>query len=147
MSTRGNLTLVAVSSLLALAACASTPSGTSNNNASAPQLASSSDILEKNARVLADRSDAVTPSFQADAHELQRNAFEFHAAAASGRVSDQELRADFDQVTRSYLALRDDVAHLGTVEVQADFELVQNAYRDVASQMGGSTESPGQPGS
>jgi hypothetical protein len=42
-----------------------------------------------------------------------------------GSVSDSELRADTDRVTKSYFALRDYLQRLGTDKAHADFQLMQ----------------------
>jgi len=127
--------LAAISLLVTLAACASNPParGTANS-----QLAQSAEALEQNARVLASRSDAMPPSFKADAHELQQHAYDLRMATASGRASDSELRADFDQVTRSYQALRSEAQQLDSQEAHGALDLVDGPYHDVAAQLGNS---------
>jgi hypothetical protein len=136
-----NLTWAAASSLLAIAGCASTH--TASISPAQQQLASSAQTLDDNARVLAARADTQTPGFAADAHELEQRTYDLRTAAASGRTSDSELRADFNQVTRSYQSLRDDVQRLDTPDVNADLALVDGPYRDVASRM---SSVPGTPG-
>jgi hypothetical protein len=79
------------------------------------------------------------PSFKADAHELQQHAYDLRMASASGRASDTELRADFDQVTRSYQALRSEAQQLDSEQATGALDLVNGPYHDVAEQMGHST--------
>jgi hypothetical protein len=140
---KANLTLATAASLLALAACASTPAPTTNT--AALQLASSATSLDENARVLAQSADIGTPSFNTDAHLLQQSTFNFRQDAASGRVSNSQLKADFDQVTRAYEAVRSDVKQLNTAEAQGSFQPVKDAYHEVASRMGSAPA--GAPGS
>jgi exonuclease VII large subunit len=132
-----NLTLAAVSSLLALAGCASTPTGA--RSPARLELASSAQVLDQNSRVLAQRSDDQSQTFAADAHALAQYAYDLREAAESGRASDSELQADFDRVTRSYQAVKNDANRLATPEAQADLELVNDAYHSVASQMAGTS--------
>ncbi|HXZ60483.1 MAG TPA: hypothetical protein VEG26_09905 [Steroidobacteraceae bacterium] len=146
MNLARNLTFAAASSLLALAGCASTAPGA--GNAAQRQLASSAQILDDNARVLAARADGETaPGFALDAHELEQHAYDLRVAARSGRASEGELRADFDEVTRSYQALRDDVQRLDTQQAHADLALVNDAYHGVASRMASVPASANAPGS
>ena len=127
-------TLVAASLLVALAACANTAPRTSS--ATNTRLADSATALEHNARILATRSDGLDQDFAQHAHELQQHAFDFREAAASGRASDSELRADFSAVTDSYDALRADAQQLNTTQATSAVGLVSGPYQDVAAQMG-----------
>ncbi|HLY52087.1 MAG TPA: hypothetical protein VKQ31_03670 [Steroidobacteraceae bacterium] len=131
------LTSATAASLLALAACTTTPQ---TRNPAQLQLSDSARALYENARVLAERADAEkTPGLSADAHELERRAYDFNAAVASGRASDNELRADFDQVRGSYQRVHDALEHSNTAQARSELDLVNRPYRDVASRMG---ESP-----
>jgi hypothetical protein len=127
-------TLVAASLLVALAACANTAPRTSGANNT--RLADAATALERNARILATRSDGVDQDFAQHAHEFQQHAFDFREAAASGRASDSELRADFSAVTDSYDALRAEAQQLNTTQATSAVGLVSGPYQDVAAQMG-----------
>ena len=140
-----NLTWAAAASLLTIAGCAGTPSA--STSPAQRQLVRSAQTLDDNARVLAARADTQTPGFAADAHELEQRTYDLHAAAASGRASDSELRADFEKVTRSYQALRDDVQRLDTPDAHADLALVDDAYHDVATRMASVPAGSNAPGS
>lgn len=144
------LTLAAASSLLALVGCASNPAQTNapTTNTAALQLADSATTLDTQARILAQRADIGTPSFNSDAHDLSTRAFNFRMdAAGSGRVSDAQLKTDFDQLTRSYQTVSNDVQRLDTQEAQGNFEPVKDAYHDVASRMQGTAPAGAAPGS
>jgi hypothetical protein len=125
-------TVFAVASLLALTACATAPT----LNPTARRLADAANTLEEDARALASRSDAVNPTFASEAHEFQQRAYELRTAADSGHASNGELRADFEQVTRSYEALRSDAQRLATPQASGAIDLVSGAYQNVATELG-----------
>jgi len=135
MNTTRSLALAATS--LLLAACA----GDLPRSANPPNshLAQSAETLEENTRALAERSDAMDRIFADDAHELQRHAYDFRMAAESANSSNAELKADFDQLTRSYQTLRSDAQQRHTEQASGALDLVSQAYDDVARQMGNTT--------
>jgi chromosome segregation ATPase len=106
-------------------------------------LTSSADRLERNAAELArDTRDEPSGSdystrYSRDARELADRAHEFRRTVDDSRADSRDVRDAFEQVSRSYHALREDVDHSESHHAQADLRPVTEAYLDVEREMGG----------
>ena len=140
MRVSGNAGWLAASlMMMALAGCATTRHG---------GLDSSADRLDRNAQAFAQDSEEAprgyseNTSYAEDARDFADRAREFRRTVAdrdeSGReVSDRDVRASFDELSRSYHSLRDDVEHSGDRNARRDMQPVTQAYLDVEDNMGG----------
>jgi hypothetical protein len=119
------VTAVTVSAaLLGLAGCASTRG---NVNNAADNLEYTSNTLARDAQADAARTDHA-PLYERDARALAADARELRGAVDE-RGGDADVRAAFDQVSRSYHAVRDEVADSGDLQAQRDFAAVTDSYR------------------
>jgi hypothetical protein len=135
MNSPRNVALTAAASLLAsLAGCAATRSSPPNAD-----LAHSAAALKQNAWVFAARSQDEGSRFSEDANLLKREAFEFDSSVESGNAGD--VKAEFNKLSQSYQAVRDDVTQLDTTEARTDLQPVTQAYQDVETRMQGSAGS------
>lgn len=124
--------LAATSLLLALCACAGNPpSGGATPNT---RLLNTVTVLEKDARVLAQRADGIDRGFATDAHEFLKLASTMREGVARGRAKD-ELQGEFDALTDSYQSLQSDAKTLDVMQADSAIRLVSGAYDDLASQM------------
>src|SRR5215469_9713560 len=117
--------------LIAMAGCATTATATRPAG-----LSQSAEQLDKNSRLLAERSDTVGPPYQQDAHELARRAYDFHGMVDNSTVGSADVQSQFERVSESYHKLRADVEHANTQQAFSDMGPVTAAYHDVAHQMG-----------
>lgn len=118
---------------VALAGCATTRSSiTSVTN---PDLVHSAAVLEQNARVLAAHSQDESRAYSADVNLLEQRAYDFQDSVQSGKADD--VKADFNRLSQSYQAVRNDAAHLDTTEARNNLQPVAQAYQDVESRMQG----------
>ncbi len=130
-STRGLTIATTACALLALGGCA-TPQR--------DNLASSADRLQENTDMLA--RDVVyghgdtADSFARDTHALSRDARDFRLTVEDRRSDDAEIRASFDHVSRSFHAVRDEVAHAQALQTTRDFRPVMDAYDDIEQELG-----------
>ena len=124
---------------MALAGCATTRHG---------GLDSSANRLDRNAQAFAQdaaeapRGYSENTSYTDDARDFADRAHEFHRTvedrdASGGDVSDRDVRASFDELSRSYHSLRDDVERAGDPDARRDMQPVTQAYLDVEDNMGG----------
>jgi len=138
------LTMVVASlALAALAGCAT------NSRAN---LTNAADNLEYNANALVrDAGDQVARSadvsprsdeavtyatdYARDAHALARDAHEFRQVVDEGG-SDRAVREAFDRVSRSYHAVRDEVAHSDSTQARRDLAPVTDSYRALQHELG-----------
>jgi hypothetical protein len=131
VSTRGLTIATTACVLLGLAGCA-TPQR--------DNLASSADRLQQNTDMLA--RDAVyghgdsADSFARDTHALSQDARDFRLTVEDRRSGDAEIRASFDHVSRSFHAVRDEVAHASALQTARDFRPVMDAYDDIEHELG-----------
>jgi hypothetical protein len=125
---------VAVASglLLALAGCATT---------SRANLSNAADNLEYNANTLvrdahddAARSDH-RPPYERDARALADDAHQFRLAV-DDRARDGDVRIAFEHVSRSFHAVRDEVAHSDSLQARRDFGPVTDSYRQLEHDLG-----------
>jgi hypothetical protein len=119
---------------VALAGCATTRHG---------GLDRSADRLDLNAQALAQdaqeapRGYSENTSYTEDAQDFADRAHEFHRTVEEQGSDDREVRASFDDLSRSYHTLRDDVEHSGDRDARRDLQPVTRAYLDVEDDMGG----------
>jgi hypothetical protein len=125
--------------VMALAGCATTRHG---------GLDSSADRLDRNAQDFAqDSRDAPrgydeSTSYTEDARDFADRAHEFRRTvqgrdSEDGDSTDRDVKAAFDELSRSYHALRDDVERSGSPDARRDMQPVTQAYLDVEDNMGG----------
>ena len=105
-------------------------------------LTSSADRLERNAQALArDARDepayGSTTGYSRDAHQLADQAHDFRRTVADNRADSRDVNAAFEQLSRSYHELRDQVDRSDSRQAQADLKPVTEAYLDVEREMGG----------
>jgi hypothetical protein len=132
MRIAGTISFVMVAALLAASAAFA---------GSRADLGRAAERLDESARLVAQRSDDVSPIFQAEAHEFSRVATDFHNSVQTPSVSDANLSAQFKQVARSYHRFRDQVARANTQEARADLDTVTAPYLDVERDLGIKPES------
>jgi chromosome segregation ATPase len=123
--------------LVALTGCATTHGN----------LTSSADRLERNTQALSQdaregrAADHSTTAYSRDARELADQAHDFRRTVADRRADDRDVKAAFEQLSRSYHALRDEVDRSDAREAQVDLKPVTEAYLDVEREMGGYPDS------
>lgn len=107
----------------------------------------SADRLDRNAQALAQDSEEAprgyseNTSYTEDAREFADRAHEFHRTVEDHGEDNRDLRSSFDDLSRSYHALRDDVEHSGDEDARRDMQPVTQAYLDVEDDMGGAAPS------
>lgn len=124
MSTfRDKLWIAATVGLIAVGGCATT----SGN------LGSSANRLERSAYALQEEANDgdVRGDFRRDARELAEETRDFRRVVEDGSSSDEDVRDAFQDVSRRYHALRDEVERDDDGEVDAEFRDVTEAYLDV----------------
>lgn len=120
---------------MALAGCATTHGG----------LGTSADRLDRNAQAFAQdsaeapRGYAENTSYAEDARDFADRAHQFHRAVEDGDRDgdDRDVKDSFEELSRSYHALRDEVERSGDREARRDLHPVTQAYLDVEDSMGG----------
>jgi hypothetical protein len=126
------VTAVLVSgALLGLGGCVSTRA----------TLTTAADNLEVNAKTLVRdaHDDSVRtdyrPTYGRDARALADSAHDLRHTIDE-RAGDAEVRDAFEHVSRSYHAVRDEVAHSGDLQAQRDFGAVTDSYRQLEHDLG-----------
>jgi hypothetical protein len=125
--------------VMAVAGCATTHHG---------GLDSSADRLDRNAQAFAQDSQEAprgyseNTTYTEDARDFADRAHEFHRTVegrdqGDGDVSDRDIKTSFDELSRSYHALRDDVEKSEDREARRDMQPLTQAYLDVEDNMGG----------
>jgi hypothetical protein len=117
--------------LLGLAGCASTRG---NVNNAADNLEYNANTLARDAQDDAARTDRA-PLYERDARALADDARALRSAVDE-RGGDADVRVAFDHVSRSYHAVRDEVAHSGDLQAQRDFAAVTDSYRRLERDLG-----------
>jgi hypothetical protein len=123
---------------VALAGCATTRHG---------GLDYSAERLDTNAQTFAqDAAEAPrgydeNTSYTEDARDFADRAHEFHRTVEDPDASKADVSASFDDLSRSYHALRDDVQHSDSDYARRDLAPVTQAYLDVEDDMGGAPPS------
>lgn len=126
--------LTAALMAVALAGCATTPHG---------GLHRSADRLDRNAQAFAqDAQDAPRgyaggSGYAEDAQDFANRAYEFRRTVEDSDASRSDVRASFNDLSRSYNALRDEVQRSGSSDASRDLQPVTQAYLDVEDDMGG----------
>ena len=124
----GSLTVVA------LAGCASTPHG---------GLDYSAERLDNSAQTFAQSSSEAprgydeNTSYTEDARDFADRAHEFRRTVEDPDADKRDVRASFDDLSRSYHELRDDVQRSDSDYARRDLAPVTQAYLDVEDDMGG----------
>ena len=98
-------------------------------------LSSSADKLARNADTLA-RSADDDSRYSRDARELADEAGDFHKLLSDRRADDRDVKTAFNELSRDYHALRDEVDRDDSRETRLDFRGVTEAYLDVEREMG-----------
>jgi hypothetical protein len=123
---------------IGLAGCATTRHG---------GLDSSADRLDRNAQAFAQDSEEAprgyseNTAYTEDARDFADRAHEFRRTVEDRDVGDRDVKASFDELSRSYHALRDDVERSGDPAARRDMQPVTQAYLDVEDNMGGAPPS------
>lgn len=115
------------SALLTLAGCATTHGG----------LATSADRLERDAAELA--RDTRDSSAASDARQLAGQAHDFRRTVEDRRADDRDIQIAFEELSRDYHALRDEVDRSDSREDEIDLRPVTEAYLDIEREMNAST--------
>lgn len=106
-------------------------------------LDSSADRLDRNAQDFAQDSTEAprgydeNTSYTEDARDFADRAHEFRRTVEDRDAEDRDVKASFDELSRSYHALRDDVERSGNPDARRDMQPVTQAYLDVEDNMGG----------
>jgi hypothetical protein len=131
--------------VMALSGCATTRHGGLDNSA---------DRLDRNAQEFAqDSAEAPrgysenTSGYTEDARDFADRAHEFRRTvedqdSGDRDVSDRDVRASFDELSRSYHSLRDEVERSGDSVARRDMQPLTQAYLDVEDNMGGAGAPP-----
>lgn len=104
---------------LAMAGCATTNTG----------LSSSAQRLERSTEVMARNAD--DNGVRKDARSLYEETRDFRQTLADSRADRKDVREAFDDLSRSYHALRDEVEGSRDRETERDFDSVTSAYLDI----------------
>jgi hypothetical protein len=110
---------IAIPVALSMVGCVTTHAGLSS---SAQRLERGSEALERNAD---DRG------IREDARKLSAETRDFREAVASSRADRRDIREAFDDLSRSYHSLRDEVEKSRDRESERDFDAVTSAYLDI----------------
>ena len=119
---------------VALAGCATTRHG---------GLDRSADRLDQNAHAFAQDAEEAPhrysehAGYTEDARDFADRAHEFHRTVEDEGGDNRNVRASFDDLSRSYHALRDEVERSGDRDARHDLQPVTQAYLDVEDEMGG----------
>jgi hypothetical protein len=121
--------------VMALTGCATTRHG---------GLDSSANRLDRNAQAFAEDSQEAprgydeSTGYTADARDFADRAHEFRRAVEDRDDTEgRDVKASFDELSRSYHALRDDVERAGNPDARRDMQPLTQAYLDVEDNMGG----------
>lgn len=127
MNIRNNLMVAATVGLMAVGGCATTGGS----------LSSSADRLERSAYALQEEANDgdVRGDFRRDARELAEEAREFNRVVEDRRASDEDVRDAFEDVSKRYHAMRDEVERDRDSDANAEFRDVTEAYLDVEREM------------
>jgi hypothetical protein len=139
MMTAGKWRLLTASLMaVALAGCATTRHG--GLDYSAERLDTNAQTFAQNAAE-APRGYDENTSYTEDARDFADRAHEFHRTVEDRDAAKPDVRASFDDLSRSYHALRDDVQHSDSDYARRDLAPVTQAYLDVEDDMGGAPRS------
>jgi hypothetical protein len=135
---RASAVAAAVSLFALLTGCATTHGN----------LSSSAERLERNADALArdtrgydtrgyDSPSGYPAGYTNDARELADEAHDFRRTVADSRADRRDVDSAFQQLSRRYHAVRDEVDRSNSREAERDLRPVTEAYLDVERAMGG----------
>jgi uncharacterized membrane protein YccC len=124
---RNNCLIAVTVGLMAVGGCATTGGSLSS---SATRLERSSYALQEEANDSDVRSD-----FRRDARELAEEARDFRRVVEDRESSKEDVHDAFEDVSRRYHAMRDEVEHDRDHEANAEFRDVTDAYLDVEREM------------
>lgn len=127
-SIRNNLLMLATVGLMAVGGCVTTGGN----------LSSSANRLERSAYALQEEAndDDIGGDFRQDARELAEETREFRRVVEDRSSSDEDVRDAFEDVSRRYHAMRDEVDRDRDSEAaEAEFRDVTEAYLDVEREM------------
>lgn len=126
-SVRNNLLLAATVGLLAVGGCATTGGN----------LSSSANRLERSAYALQDeaRDEGERSSFRRDAGELAEEAREFRRVVEDRDSSDSDVQDAFEDVSRRYHSMRDEVDRSDSRDTAEEFQPVTEAYLDIEREL------------
>jgi hypothetical protein len=131
------MALILISAALTLAGCVTPRSSLST---SAERLAYNADTL---ARTVSDESASGSwAGYRRDVDALADDAHALRRVTEDRDASDDDVRRAFKRVSRSYLAVRDEVEHSDSRTAREDLHPVTAAYLDVERDMGGYPERP-----
>jgi len=124
---RSSASAAAVIAALTLCGCA-----TSGGN-----LSHSAERLERSTAELRSYSqrDSDSSSYTRDAQTLAEEARDFRNVVSDRRSSDADVRDAFDDVSKSYHSMRDEVERTRDRDAERDFQPVTEAYLDVEREM------------
>lgn len=124
---RNNLLIAATVGLMAVGGCATTGGS----------LTSSADRLERSAYALQEEANGsdVRTDFRRDARELAEETREFSRVVEDRDSSKEDVHEAFEDVSKRYHAMRDEVERDRDHEANAEFRDVTEAYLDVEREM------------
>lgn len=128
---KGVTAVIVSGALLGLGGCVSPRA---NLTGAADNLEFNANTLVRDAHDDSARTD-YQPTYGRDARSLADSAHDLRRSIDE-RASDAEVRVAFDHVSRSYHAVRDEVAHSGDLQAQRDFGAVTDSYRRVEHDLG-----------
>jgi hypothetical protein len=123
---------------LTLCGCVTTHGSLSS---SADRLERASLTLAEDAREAPPTADYVSASYSREARALADRAHDFRVTVEDRHAVDRDVRASFEQLSRRYHDLRDEIERSEGGRTQADLRQVTEAYLDVEREMGGYRES------
>ena len=138
-------TVIALASvtLVLMAGCATTSRSSTTAAADRGSLSSAADRLAANTNTFAQATDnapglgrAGDNSATRDARSLADQAQDFRRAAASN-ADQQDLKAAFDELSRTYQTVKEEVDHSDSQWTKNNWRSVSAAYADLANQIYG----------
>lgn len=103
----------------------------------------SADRLDQNAQAFAQDAEEAPHGYSEnrgyteDARDFADRAHEFHRTVENEGTDNSDVKASFDELSRSYHSLRDDVERSDDEDARHNLRPVTQAYLDVEDDMGG----------
>ncbi|MGH8201868.1 MAG: hypothetical protein ACREVO_16145 [Steroidobacteraceae bacterium] len=119
---------------VSLAGCATTPHGGLDHSAN--RLDDNAQAFAENAQE-APRGYDENADYTGEARDFADRAHEFRRTVEDPGADKRDVRESFDELSRSYHTLRDDVQHSDSDVARHDLQPVTTAYLDVEDDMGG----------
>jgi len=126
---RSSLSFAAIVGALSLFGCATT---SGNLTHSAERLEHSTATLRDDAH-----RDSDSSGYTRDAQALAQEARDFRRVVEDHHARDTDVRDAFEDLSKSYHAMRDEVEHSRDRDAERDFKPVTEAYLDVEREMRG----------